>query len=394
MPLLVSPAAPLAGPRACAGQGSVEFLLAAVPILLMGLGGIEAVHWYFVRQAVSLALLQAGRAAITQQADPVALDHAFAQALLPLYAAPAPQQAQARLQRAMQRRTHATLLPAWRIRLVSPSLAGFQDFASSAPELARSDALPVIDNDYLHEQHQRRMAQGWPQGRGPNSGQNTLQVNTLVLRLTWLHEPLLPGVRNLMRQLAPDDTRYGSLAMKRGGFVPVQREIALVMQSHAVAWQLPAHGRVTRLTGLHASATAELAAEDARADSGSALELPGGQAAVPGANALVTPDLPCVGLWCLRTSDPATPPAIPGNTAVPGATHSGGQAGGAPWPAPETAPPGAPPSNTAGDNESPGTPGNAHTGTENAQDSPNGDSSAVADTGIDVEDCPGCCEGV
>src|SRR5690606_9196031 len=36
------------------GQGAVEFLLAAVPVLLLGLGCIEAVHWHFARQAVSL----------------------------------------------------------------------------------------------------------------------------------------------------------------------------------------------------------------------------------------------------------------------------------------------------------------------------------------------------
>src|SRR5690606_14253338 len=73
-----------------------------------------------------------------------------------------------------------------------------------------------------------------------------LQANTLIVQLTWLHQPLLPGVRQLMRQLAPNDNRYGSLAMSRAGYLPLQREISMVMQSHPVAWSMPGHQRVTR----------------------------------------------------------------------------------------------------------------------------------------------------
>lgn len=247
----VHPSALLALPmkikRQC-GQGTIEFLLAAVPVLLLGLTSIEAVHWYFARQAVSHALVQAARSAITQNADPAVLDAAFALALLPLHAAPSLAESHARLQRNIARRTSATGLPAWRIRIISPTQASFADFASSNPELTRVSAQPTIDNDYLHEQHQARLAQGWPEGRGPLSGQTTLQANTLALHLTWLHEPLLPGVKNLLRQLAPADERYGSLAMARGGYLPIHREVALVMQSHPVQWAMPGHGRIVRHT--------------------------------------------------------------------------------------------------------------------------------------------------
>lgn len=225
----------------------MEFLLAAVPVLLLGLGSIEAIHWYFVRQAVSLALAQAARAAITQHADPVALDNAFRQALLPLHAGPTPMASQERLKRAIDRRERATGLPAWRIAIVSPSAAVFHDFASGDLELPRP-GFAVIDNDFLHERHQARLAQGWPEGRGPLSGQTTLEANTLSLHLTWLHEPLLPGVRQLFRQLAPSDSRYGPLAMAGAGYLPIQRRLSFVMQSHPVAWNMPAHGRVVRLT--------------------------------------------------------------------------------------------------------------------------------------------------
>ncbi|NLC36668.1 MAG: hypothetical protein GX772_09560, partial [Alcaligenaceae bacterium] len=51
--LSLAPAAGEYPARQC-GQGAVEFLLAAVPVLLLGLASIEAAHWYFARQAVSL----------------------------------------------------------------------------------------------------------------------------------------------------------------------------------------------------------------------------------------------------------------------------------------------------------------------------------------------------
>jgi len=232
------------------GQGAVEFLAAAAPLLLLALGSIEFIHWYFVRQAISLALVQAGRAAITQHANPAVLDSAFTSALLPLHAGPTPAVSQARLARAIYRREAATGLPAWQIRIISPSVASFADFASTNPELG-GGGRPAIDNDYLQEQHLSRLAQGWPQGRGPQSGQTTLEANTLQLKLTWLHEPLLPGMKQLLKQLAPADTRYGSRAMASAGFLPIHRQVALVMQSHAVNWDTPAHGRVVRNTALN-----------------------------------------------------------------------------------------------------------------------------------------------
>lgn len=221
-----------------------------MPVLLIGLSSIEATHWYFARQAVSLALTQAARAAITAQANPHVLDHAFSEALLPMYAAPTRDESRLRLQRAMDRRIRATELPAWRIRILSPSEASFKDFGVHAhPELPRHGRA-VIDNDYLHEQHLTRLEQGWPEGRGRLSGQTTLEANILALHLTWLHEPLLPGVRNLLRALAPTGGGYHALAMARGGYLPLHREVALVMQSHAVAWETPEHGRVVRAPGV------------------------------------------------------------------------------------------------------------------------------------------------
>ncbi|NLC35671.1 MAG: hypothetical protein GX772_04385, partial [Alcaligenaceae bacterium] len=276
------------------------------------------------------------------------LDQSFAQALLPLYAAPSPAISQARQQRAMRQREQATALPAWRIRIVSPAQASFSDFASSSPDLP-GHGRAVIDNDYLAEQHQARLAQGWPQGRGPSSGQTTLQANTLVLHLTWLHEPLLPGIKQLLRQVAPPDTRYGSQAMARAGYLPMQRQVALVMQSHPIAWDMPAHGRITRI------------AHPTTPEGGHP-----GQGSPPAAS--------CNGLWCLESFKSGTPPgdsAGPGNTEnsmVPGNTE-----------APDVKP-----------DEKPGTEpdsGPVAADNDDAYGAEPGDESADP-----LDDCPGCCD--
>lgn len=369
--------------RACArpprggqnGQGAVEFLLAAVPVLLIGLGSIEAIHWYFARQAVSLALSQAARAATTQNAHPQVLDQAFRQALLPLHAGPTPAASQARLHNAIARREHATGLPAWRIHIVSPSAATFSDFASHDPDLP-SQGRAVIDNDYLHERHQARLGQGWQHGRGPLSGQNTLEANTLVVHLTWLHAPLLPGVRQLLKQLAPADNRYGSLAMARAGYLPMNRQLSFVMQSHPIAWQMPAHGRVVRLSGPLSASPSHDAVHAHEPSTPSAHPPSYEEPSVPatdadGATPATTPrpgshDSPyaCTGLWCLDLVFGGTPP---GDDHAGPAAPNGAQDGTGPHAGPDV-------------------------GTENG--------GSYLDAGADADwppapaepdDCPGCC---
>src|SRR5690606_6354158 len=128
------------------GQGAVEFLFAAIPVLLLGLGSIEALHWHFTRQAISLALVQAARVATARHASPQAQDEAFANALLPYYAGRGESTANARLARGMAARERSTGLPAWNIRILSPSQASFSDFHSGSPDLPHQAGLPVIDN--------------------------------------------------------------------------------------------------------------------------------------------------------------------------------------------------------------------------------------------------------
>jgi len=364
------------------GQGSVEFLLAAPIVLLLSLSSIEAVHWFFMRQAVGHALMQAGRAAITQHARPDILDTAFAQALVPFYAAPTAAESRARMESAILRRERATGMPAWRIEILSPSTASFRDFSTNHPDLP-AHGHAIIDNDYLSLQHRSRVAMGWQEGRGPESGQTVVEANTLVLHLTWLHEPLLPGVRQLLKSLAPTDSQYGSRAMALAGYLPIQREISLLMQSHPIAWNLPAHGRVLRQGQ---------AAPSAASPSGPPL------LSIPS-----TPS-PCSGLWCLNSilagnaAKPAAPAPAGGSTPRDDPTFPRGNDSGLtdflpPRPGAEK-----PPSQSGAPATDPYTSGS---GAQEQQ----GESWPTPDDGLDDEfawgnnelpdladDCPGCCD--
>ncbi|WP_397475958.1 TadE/TadG family type IV pilus assembly protein [Pusillimonas sp.] len=220
--------------RQC-GASAIEFTLVAIPMLLVGLGAVELSRWFFVKQAISLALLEAGRAGITDHARPATIEQAFEQALLPLFPRTGTQTSLQRLQKTLARRQEATGASAWQIRIVSPDTAVFQDFASSQAAVAGATGLAVIDNNYQAEQHQGYLQQGWLEGRGPISGATIFDANSLVLHLSYMHEPLVPGMRALMGVLATGSHRHAQAALA-GGYLPMQQTLRLTMQSHPVAW--------------------------------------------------------------------------------------------------------------------------------------------------------------
>ena len=211
------------------GTGMIEFLLIAIPLLLTTLGGIEISHWMFTRQAVNMALTEAGRAGSTLHANPQAIIQAFEQALEPLYPPTGSATSAQRLQAAIARnQSHHQQLP-WHIQVMSPTPEHFRDFSSTDPAVRHPSGLPTLNNSYQLEQHQAHKQQGLPDGKGHHSGQTIFEANTLALRLTWRYTPLLPGFEQIAN---------GRLAMKQ--------DITLTMQSHPVLWPDDAAGRVTR----------------------------------------------------------------------------------------------------------------------------------------------------
>src|SRR5690606_33685208 len=98
-------------------------------------------------------------------------------------------------------------------------------------------------------QHQRHQAQGWPEGRGPEAGVTIFDANSLVLSLTYMHEPLVPGMRALMGLLSHGSQGYAQAALA-GGYLPMRHMLRLTMQSHPVAWP-NTHAKI--LTGANAA---------------------------------------------------------------------------------------------------------------------------------------------
>ncbi|TAL88699.1 MAG: pilus assembly protein [Candidimonas sp.] len=227
------------------GASLVEFSIVAIPILLIGLGSVEVAQWFYVKQVVSIALLQAARAGVTQHAKPQVMETAFEQALQPLFASSGRSSAD-RLQRALASRAQLTGGPAWQIEILNPTPAAFHDFADARLGLSREIGLAAINNNYQAEQDQRYRAQGRIQGLGPRSGLSIYQANVLALRVTYLHEPVLPGMKALMRQLSKQTGSYADQAMARGGYLPISQELELTMQSHPVDWPTLDNRKVLR----------------------------------------------------------------------------------------------------------------------------------------------------
>lgn len=179
--------------RQC-GVGALEFTLATLPLLTMGMLVAETAHWHQQRLLLRHALHESARAGSTAGASPAAIHTAFLSSL------PTP----------LRQRMTASATQ-WQLRVISPSTDSHADFDQPDPAQAHT---PVIRHDYQLEQHRTRLEQGWPDGRGPHSGQTIFEANTLHLALDYPHRPWLPGLPT----------------------VPIRIEAQASMQSHARHW--------------------------------------------------------------------------------------------------------------------------------------------------------------
>jgi hypothetical protein len=232
--------------RAQRGVAMLEFLVVALPLLAAGLGTVEFAHWQLTRQAIDHALMEAAREGAVTHGDPVAMRRRFDAALRPLFGggtdAPSLAATDARMAARAAAIEAETGSSAMRLEVLGPGKASFADFAD--PALGVKFGRRTIGNDYLAEGHAADVARGWPAGRGPTSGRDRFDANVLRLRLTYLHPPLLPGVRTLLQALpgasegdsgATNDS-FTAQARARAGMLAITRESSVLMQSHAVEW--------------------------------------------------------------------------------------------------------------------------------------------------------------
>ncbi len=212
----------------------VEFVVVAIPLLLAGLCTFETGRWLLMRQAAGYALFEAARAGTVSGADPAAMARAFERALAPALgvdAAPDPDSLATAVRARMTRWAHRHGLHMARIEQLSPRPASFEDFSAGDGDKAGTRQL---DYDYQRLHHDGHYLARYRHGVGPRSGQTVFQANTLVLRLTYLHAPYLPGLQQLVRQLGNTSERDGYVRQARAaGLLVIRREIALPMQSPA-----------------------------------------------------------------------------------------------------------------------------------------------------------------
>ena len=214
--------------------------MVAIPLLFAAMAGYEASRWYMTREAVSLALLEAGRAGSVSHARPQAIETAFLDALAPLYApAGAFRSPRQRMVHELDRFERTSGKRAWDITIVHPDVAEFADFMQKDLPIAITTGNPAINNNYQYSQHQQ-----YP--RGPTSGSTIYDANTLQLQARYLYVPVIPGMRALLRTLFGPISQSGS-PLAAHGALPISASITIEMQSHPVLWQAEqtAHVRYT-----------------------------------------------------------------------------------------------------------------------------------------------------
>jgi hypothetical protein len=223
------------------GGALVESAVALGAVLLVGLTAVEIMHWQMTRQLVQVALTEAARAGAVDHARPASIARAFEAALLPRYAAPGGESARARLDAHLARVAERAGMPAWRMWIVQPSAAAYDDFREKGlPLPAEARGLPALRNDYQAEQHDAHRSR-WPQGRGPKSGINIFEANMLHIRLAYLVEPMVPALRSVLQIAAGLTGESCSRRALSAGLLPLRLDIEMDMQSHPVRWPA-AHG--------------------------------------------------------------------------------------------------------------------------------------------------------
>jgi len=225
------------------GAAIIETCLVLMPLLLFTGLVFEFTHSYKVRQIAQLALYEAARAGSVSAARPERIEQTFRNAILPLFV-PAGRHlsAESRLDAATRTILKDTGLKHWQIEVLNPGPFTFMDYAH--PALSGQNRRPTLRNEYLKEQHQTNVTKGWSQGRGPASGLDVFEANTLRLRLSMLYRPLAPGIGRVLKAL-------GAWRMDRtgqawiNGYLVADLMTEVMMQSHAQQWQSTQQAELT-----------------------------------------------------------------------------------------------------------------------------------------------------
>ncbi len=260
------------------GSAIIEFLISALPILLLGLGATETTRWYIHKQHIRFALHEAQRAASVSHAEPKQFIKAFEEALKPLFA-PAGLYAttEARRNAYLESVSKKTAMPPWRISISSPNAKHFQDFQQDELEIAKRSGFTAINNNYQLEQHQEKPL-------GLHSQATIYEANILSITLIYPYKPLIPGVSSLIRQLSDSTNSKLKQRYYSNGYLPLELSAHIAMQSHPVLWPNDPSSKVVY--------NEQISISDKILSSSSTSSLT---------------DSPCSGLWCTHNTSNHSP---------------------------------------------------------------------------------------
>jgi hypothetical protein len=186
---------PLKPRRHLAGSALTEWLIVALPLLLLGSLAIEVSGWHMARQRIALATQRAADATALEGGTPSAFG----------------------LQ--LQHHWPPDLRVKARACVSDPIADLMRDF--SDPSLSRRLGQRVIRHDHMKQQTLDKKLSGGAMGRGRASGKTIAQANQLNVEVTVQYPPRSPWIRMLVKT------------------VPIRLKAIAVMQSHRLFWRNP-----------------------------------------------------------------------------------------------------------------------------------------------------------
>lgn len=195
------------------GFSTVEFLIAAIPCLLLSLICFEFTRWYQYKQVLNLALLEASRQAMVKNADFEIIEKTFNTEALPLFVS----KSATKLQKKTYAKNWKLIGRPWEITVHSPTCKDLKKWHDSSLVFA----LPLINNNYQKEQAELK------------SDTSIYDANTLDLELIYPYKPVVPGVQILISTLLGKTSSdiYKDRIFSHG-YLPIKTRVRVTMHSH------------------------------------------------------------------------------------------------------------------------------------------------------------------
>jgi hypothetical protein len=178
-----------------AGSALTEWLIVALPLLLLGSLTIEVSGWHMARQRIALTTQRAVDATALNGGTPSALgEH-------------------------LKRDWPQGLRVHLKACVTDPIADLMRDF--SDPVLSQRLGQRVIRHDHLNQQRLAKGLRGGAGGGGRSSGKTLAQANQLNVEVTARYTPRSPWIRSIIKT------------------VPIRLRAMAVMQSHRLSWRDP-----------------------------------------------------------------------------------------------------------------------------------------------------------